>query len=102
MSPDAGQFAEVAAIIVAMVGAFAFISVTTFFLVKRIARSPRPRVDDHRLEQLQQSVDAIAIEVERIAEAQRFTAKLLAEGTHGGSDSPIGVRRGEPQRSAKG
>ena len=32
-----------------------------------------------QLEQLQQSVDAIAVEVERIAEAQRFSAKLLAE-----------------------
>lgn len=31
---------------------------------------------DERLEQLQQSVDAIAIEVERIGEAQRFSAKL--------------------------
>ena len=29
-----------------------------------------------RLEQLQESVDAIAVEVERIGEAQRFTAKL--------------------------
>jgi len=29
-----------------------------------------------RLEQLQDSVDAIAVEVERIGEAQRFTAKL--------------------------
>lgn len=32
-----------------------------------------------RMEQLQQSVDAIAIEVERIGEAQRFTAKLKQE-----------------------
>ena len=31
------------------------------------------------IEQLQQSVDAIAIEVERIGEAQRFDAKLRAE-----------------------
>ena len=30
-------------------------------------------------ERLQQSIDAIAIEVERIAEAQRFSAKLLSE-----------------------
>jgi hypothetical protein len=33
------------------------------------------------MEQLQQSVDAIAIEVERIGEAQRFTAKLKQERT---------------------
>ncbi len=32
-----------------------------------------------RIEGLQQSVDTIAIEVERIAEAQRFSAKLLSE-----------------------
>jgi len=37
------------------------------------------REQDERLEHLQQSVDAIAIEVERIAEAQRFSAKLLSE-----------------------
>ena len=34
---------------------------------------------DARLEQLQQSVDAIALEVERIGEAQRFHAKLQSE-----------------------
>lgn len=34
---------------------------------------------DDRMEQLQRSVDAVAIEVERIGEAQRFNAKLQAE-----------------------
>lgn len=34
---------------------------------------------DHALDQLQQSVDAIALEVERIGEAQRYTAKVVAE-----------------------
>ena len=32
-----------------------------------------------RLERMEQAIDAIAVEVERIAEAQRFSAKLLAE-----------------------
>jgi hypothetical protein len=36
-------------------------------------------LDDGRLEQLQQSIDAIALEVERIGEAQRFHAKLQSE-----------------------
>jgi hypothetical protein len=40
---------------------------------------PRAQHADERLEQLQQSLDAIAIEVERIGEAQRFSAKLQAE-----------------------
>ena len=34
---------------------------------------------DERLSYLQQSVDAIALEVERIGEAQRFTDKLRAQ-----------------------
>jgi hypothetical protein len=32
-----------------------------------------------RLERIEQAVDAIAIEVERISEGQRFTTKLLTE-----------------------
>jgi hypothetical protein len=43
---------------------------------------------DPRMEQLQQSVDAIAIEVERIGEAQRFSAKLAAKQGEG-----VGERR---------
>jgi hypothetical protein len=34
---------------------------------------------DARLEHLQQSVDAIALEVERIGEAQRYTVKLATK-----------------------
>ena len=34
---------------------------------------------DARLDRLEQAVDAIAIEVERISETQRFTTKLLSE-----------------------
>lgn len=34
---------------------------------------------DERLDRLQQSVDAVALEVERIGEAQRFREKLDAE-----------------------
>lgn len=32
-----------------------------------------------RLERIEQSVDTIAIEIERVSEGQRFTSKLLAE-----------------------
>lgn len=34
---------------------------------------------DARLSRLEQAVDAIAVEVERISEGQRFTTKLLSE-----------------------
>lgn len=32
-----------------------------------------------RLERIEQAIDAVAIEVERLAESQRFVAKLMAE-----------------------
>jgi hypothetical protein len=34
---------------------------------------------DARLERMEQAVDAIAVEIERISEGQRFTTKLLSE-----------------------
>ena len=52
------------------------------FIWKRSGTPPRPMVDQatmQRLDSLQQSVDTIAIEVERISEGQRFVTKLLAD-----------------------
>jgi hypothetical protein len=34
---------------------------------------------DHRLERIEQAIDAMAVEVERIAEGQRFVTKLLSD-----------------------
>lgn len=47
---------------------------------KRANGSPSPLADD-RLARLEHAVDAIALEVERISEGQRFTTKLLSEQT---------------------
>jgi len=51
---------------------------------KRSSRpGPAPAVfteTAQRLERLEASVDAIAIEIERISEGQRFVTKLLSEG----------------------
>lgn len=38
-----------------------------------------------QLRDIQQSVDAIAVEVERVSEGQRFTTKLLSERVEGGA-----------------
>lgn len=35
-----------------------------------------------RLERLEQSIDTIAIEIERVSEGQRFVTRLLSEGQH--------------------
>jgi len=80
MDSEVLAFAQVAVIIVLLAGT---LSAITVGLVRGL--SPKSKHlntgDTHnlQLEQLQQSVDAIAVEVERIAEAQRFSAKLLAE-----------------------
>jgi hypothetical protein len=47
------------------------------------AESKNPRVPpdvSNRLERMEQAIDAVAIEVERISEGQRFTTRLLSEG----------------------
>jgi len=41
--------------------------------------SARTPVAEERFARLEQAVDAIALEVERISEGQRFTTKLLSE-----------------------
>lgn len=48
------------------------------------AKNPRiPPEVTARLERIEQAVDAVAVEVERISEGQRFTTKLLSEGKSG-------------------
>ncbi len=40
---------------------------------------PHDQVDEERIQYLQQSVDAMALELERVGEAQRFADKLRVE-----------------------
>ena len=46
-----------------------------------------PSETDARLERMEQAIDAIAVEVERIAEGQRFTSKLLAGRAENGASA---------------
>jgi hypothetical protein len=48
--------------------------------LERGADTPRiPSDVSARLERMEQAIDSIAVEVERISEGQRFTTKLLAD-----------------------
>jgi hypothetical protein len=38
-----------------------------------------PPISDARLERMEAAIDAMAVEIERISEGQRFVTKLLAE-----------------------
>lgn len=46
---------------------------------EQMLMTPAGLPPEDRLEQLQQSIDAVALETERIGEQQRFDAKLRAE-----------------------
>lgn len=54
-------------------------------LVQRVVapRPPRPlppAADNERLDRIERAIEAVAVEVERIAESQRFMTRLMAEG----------------------
>jgi len=91
MDPDVITFAVVCATIVASVGCFVAIGVGARLLLTRAQRGadPRPKLEDDRLQRLEEAIDAIAIEVERISEAQRFQTKLLAQRTEGAEQKLI-------------
>jgi hypothetical protein len=83
-------FAQVMAIVVSSVAAFVAIGVAARWVWKRTTRTlPAPRVDNDRLQRIEEAVDTIALEIERMSEAQRFTAKLLLErGTDAAQAQP--------------
>ncbi|PYP80863.1 MAG: hypothetical protein DMD35_03400 [Gemmatimonadetes bacterium] len=81
MNPAVLVFAQVVAISIGVIAAACGIGVATYRSVRRID-NPRTAPSEDlqaQIAQLQQSVDSIAIEVERIAEAQRFMARLESE-----------------------
>ena len=75
---------------------FAVLMPISIAIARRIWRGKKdvaPRVEDSlspRFDRLEQAVDAIAIEVERISEGQRFVTKVLVERP--GSERPSTVR----------
>jgi len=54
----------------------------------RIANESVPPLMEARLARIEQAVDAIALEVERISEGQRFTNRLLSELPHSSTTPP--------------
>ena len=64
----------------------------------RRAAAPSPETEA-RMQQMEQAIDAVAIEIERVSEGQRFVTKLLREGqpipdfTPGRTPETVGMRR---------
>lgn len=68
------------------VGSLVIISITVVKLAniftnrnRAVADSPQLQRLEERLVRMEQAIDAVSVEVERISEGQRFTTKLLAE-----------------------
>ena len=86
MNPDVLEFAQVMTVIMTSIATLAVVVVGTRILwrwgsrIKPSSQSPRIESDD-RLHRLETAVDSIAIEVERISEAQRFMVGLLGESS---------------------
>ena len=81
MDGDVLMFAQVMTVIVMSTASFVLIGFGGVYLWRK--SSPRKSVstshDDDRMQRLETAVDTIAIEVERISEAQRFMVGLLSD-----------------------
>jgi hypothetical protein len=89
MDGDVLVFAQVMTVIVMSTGAFVAIGLGARMLWRagsRVKQRMAPSIDDARFERLEAAVDAIAIEVERISESQRFTVSLLSDRLPARSD----------------
>jgi hypothetical protein len=99
MQPEVGQIAQVFTIIAAFGTVMTIVGVTA----ARFLRKPKsdassdtaPVVSEARFARLEQAIDVIAVEVERIAEAQRFSAQLIAEKLPDRLPAPGAPRREE-------
>jgi hypothetical protein len=83
---------------IGLLSAFVGSSIGAFFGARRAGRLARraaaeAALSQPQLEPILQALDAIALEVERISEAQRFTTKVLAER---GAVPPMGQRAALP------
>jgi hypothetical protein len=85
---------------------FALLGMVIVFAYRRFRRrrSPAPQANmlgdsAQRLERLEHGMEAIAIEIERVSEGQRFVTKLLSEQAPVGALNRIAQPKGERQPS---
>src|SRR5689334_13476563 len=85
MDPDVQKMAQVLVVISAFAAFVVTTSLAAWYAVRKLRGTPvpsretTPAIDDSRFARLEDAIDSIAVEVERIAEAQRFSAKLMSE-----------------------
>jgi len=78
--------------------AYALVKPVFVAWARRVEAKPlTPALPDPRLERMEQAIEAIAVEIERISEAQRFTTKLLSDRV----GERVGERIGEREAPAR-
>lgn len=102
MQPEVGQIAQVFAILAVFGTVMTIVGVTASRFLRRkpvsdAASEASPVVSEARFARLEQAIDVIAVEVERIAEAQRYSAQLISESLPDRLPAP-GPRREETRR----
>lgn len=77
------QMDDGAVVIGALLTVFVFFPLALAFARRLWKRTPAPRAipaaEAGRLERMEQAIEAIAVEVERVSEGQRFVTKLLSD-----------------------
>lgn len=61
-------------------------------MLDRRSAPPTPTDSSNRLASIEQAVEAVAVEVERISEGQRFTSKLLADRANQSAKEGVPIR----------
>jgi len=81
--PSGGQVTAISIIFLLAVALPVVITMCLRFLRRPVPARPDPEVREinGRLENLERGMEAVAIEIERMSEGQRFVTKLLSEGT---------------------
>lgn len=94
---------------IAVAGSFTLLAIMLMGVLRALRRRPataavvtRDAESERRLERLEQGVEAIAVEIERISEGQRYITKLMTEtpalGAGDAPAEPIKVRQAEAVR----
>ncbi|TMG80664.1 MAG: hypothetical protein E6H78_18175 [Betaproteobacteria bacterium] len=94
---DSDTFIAITAILSVFVFAPFAIALARLIWKRASNGGSRPRLDSdqiqRRLDQLQQTVEAMSIEVERISEGQRFVTKLLSDKAAAIASIPAGTQK---------
>lgn len=102
MDPDVARIAQLLVVFGTFGGGVVALGLVTRVVLAWTRRpavssvEPVTGVDDGRFARLEQAVEAIAVEVERVAEAQRFTTQLLSDRA-----LRLPAERGEPDPTRK-